>query len=88
MKGRGACHQRTFRVGRRQALLRGLFNSWRTDSVIAGQSCPAMLPPVGNRPFFLQIANVQSPTVCDQGRLRKADRMDKGQTDWTSLPGL
>ena len=52
--------------------------------------CPVdhMLPPVGNRPFFQQTANMQSPTVCGQGRLRKADRMDKGQTDWTSLPGL
>ena len=43
MKGRGACHLRAFRVGRRQALLRGLLNSWKTDSVIAGQSCPASI---------------------------------------------
>jgi hypothetical protein len=43
MKGRGACHLRAFRVGRRQALFRGLLNSWKTDSVIAGQSCPASI---------------------------------------------
>src|SRR6516162_5599612 len=43
MKGRGACHLRTFRVGRRQALLEGLLNSRKTDSVIAGQSCPASI---------------------------------------------
>src|SRR6516162_3987610 len=43
MKGRGACHLRTFRVGRCQALLRGLLDSWKTDSVIAGQSCPASI---------------------------------------------
>src|SRR5262245_22867491 len=43
MKGRGACHLRAFRVGSRQALLRGLLNSWQTDSVIAGESCPASI---------------------------------------------
>lgn len=55
MNGRGACYLRTFRVGRRQLLLRGLLNSRRTASVSTEQSCPAGIPYLALRPGWRSV---------------------------------